>query len=133
MRRLNVYRKEENEDIGNHVKTVKATKQQLVMLQVVPTWRYATFNILGINSMLLVNNQKQIYNNIFFAETLYAIHKISWLFPDFLDNFKISRPISKFPDFFLTFSEIYFFLTFSWPVATLVNYDNIKQVWFSYL
>ena len=41
--------------------------------------------------------------------------KISWPFPDLLDNFKISWPISKFPDF----SEIYFFLTFSWPVATL--------------
>ena len=90
MRRLKVYRKEDNEDIGNRVKTVKATEQQLVMLQVVPTWSYVTWNILGIISMLLVNNQKQICINIFFAETLYVVPQ----------NFLTFWTISKFPDFF---------------------------------
>ena len=115
VRRLNVYRKEENEDIGNRrcVKTVKATEQQLVMLQVA-TWGYATWNIIGIISMLLVIRNKSV-STFFLRKHCMPSHKISWLF----GQFQISWPISIF---FFTFSWLFqksFFLTFSWPVAIL--------------
>ena len=118
VRRLNVYRKKENEDIGNRrrVKTVKATEQQLVMLQVA-TWGYATWNILGIISMLLVIRNKSVSTffcgNIVCRPTKFADFFLTfWTISNFLTHI----------NFFFTFSWLFqksFFLTFSWPVAIL--------------
>ena len=48
-------------------------------------------------------------------------------FPDLLVNFEISWPISNFPDFFLTFYDFHFLLTFSWPVETMKTKEDLKK------
>ena len=46
---------------------------------------------------------------------IWSFYKISWLFPDFFQNFKFPWLNSKFPDFSLTLVFFHFSLTFPWP------------------